>query len=122
MKTKHWSKVTLLHEVVTNPNITIKGKHSYYSDCWDAGFEESVVRYLQGDEFSRDWEPKWKIDKLHIGDFVCIAAEVVIVMGEIVHIERVGSPCTHLWTLLKKRMSGKEILTLAMAPGSVCDP
>lgn len=33
MKTKHWSKVTLLHEVVTNPNITIKGKHSYYSDC-----------------------------------------------------------------------------------------
>ncbi len=81
MKTKHWSKVTLLHEVVTNPNITIKGKHSYYSDCWDAGFEESVVRYLQGDEFSRDWEPKWKIDKLHIGDFVCIAAEVVIVMG-----------------------------------------
>ncbi|MCV5244199.1 FAD-binding protein, partial [Escherichia coli] len=25
MKTKHWSKVTLLHEVVTNPNITIKG-------------------------------------------------------------------------------------------------
>lgn len=96
MKTKHWSKVTLLHEVVTNPNITIKGKHSYYSDCWDAGFEESVVRYLQGDEFSRDWEPKWKIDKLHIGDFVCIAAEVVIVMGGIVHIELIGSPCTHL--------------------------
>lgn len=45
MNTKHWSKVTLLHEVVTNPNIIIKGSHSYYSDCWDAGFEESAVRY-----------------------------------------------------------------------------
>lgn len=81
MKIKHWSKVTLLHEVVTNPNITIKGKHSYYSDCWDVGFEESVVRYLQGDAVSRDWNLNWDIDKLYIGDFVCIAPEVVIVMG-----------------------------------------
>ncbi|MBO2589704.1 CatB-related O-acetyltransferase [Shewanella algae] len=81
MSNKHWSKVTLLHEAVTNPNITIKGKHSYYSDCWDSGFEQSVVRYLQGDEISRDWELAWTIDKLHIGDYVCIAPEVVILMG-----------------------------------------
>nr|MBF4259979.1 antibiotic acetyltransferase [Vibrio anguillarum] len=46
MHKKHWSKFQLLHEVVTNPNISIKGTHSYYSDCWDNGFEESVVRYL----------------------------------------------------------------------------
>ncbi|NOH85970.1 CatB-related O-acetyltransferase [Vibrio sp. 03-59-1] len=81
MQKKHWSKFQLLHEVVTNPNISIKGTHSYYSDCWDSGFEESVVRYLHGDEVSRNWEPRWKIDKLHIGDYVCIGAEVVILMG-----------------------------------------
>ncbi|KDM89744.1 CatB-related O-acetyltransferase [Photobacterium galatheae] len=81
MSEKHWSKVQLLHEVVTNPNITIKGTHSYYSDCWDHGFEASVVRYLHGDEISRQWDPKWPIDKLHIGDYVCIAAEVIILMG-----------------------------------------
>lgn len=52
MQNKHWSKVQLLHEVVTNPNIIVKGQHSYYSDCWDAGFEGSAVRYLHGDEVS----------------------------------------------------------------------
>ena len=81
MDKKHWSKVQYLHEVNTNPNITIKGTHSYYSDCWDNGFESSVVRYLHGDEISREWEPRWEIDKLHIGDYVCIGAEVVILMG-----------------------------------------
>ncbi|MGL0940594.1 CatB-related O-acetyltransferase [Vibrio vulnificus] len=81
MQKKHWSKFQLLHEVVTNPNISIKGTHSYYSDCWDHGFEESVVRYLHGDEVSRNWEPRWEIDKLHIGDYVCIGAETVILMG-----------------------------------------
>lgn len=81
MQDKHWSKFQLLHQVVTNPNIKVKGEHSYYSDCWDNGFEESVVRYLHGDKISRDWEPRWEIDKLHIGDYVCIGAEVVILMG-----------------------------------------
>ncbi|ASK19836.1 MULTISPECIES: CatB-related O-acetyltransferase [unclassified Halomonas] len=81
MQNKHWSKYQLLHEVVTNPNISIKGTHSYYSDCWDNGFEESVIRYLHGDEVSRKWEPRWEIDKLHIGDYVCIGAEVIILMG-----------------------------------------
>ncbi|ROR27698.1 chloramphenicol O-acetyltransferase type B [Vibrio crassostreae] len=81
MHKKHWSKFELLHEVVTNPNIHVKGQHSYYSDCWDNGFEQSVVRYLHGDEVSRQWEPRWEIDELHIGDYVCIGAEVVILMG-----------------------------------------
>ena len=81
MQNKHWSKFELLHEVVTNPNIHIKGQHSYYSDCWDNGFERSVVRYLHGDEVSRQWEPRWEIDELYIGDYVCIGAEVVILMG-----------------------------------------
>ena len=81
MTKKHWSKFQLLHEVVSNENIHIKGIHSYYSDCWDNGFEQSVVRYLHGDEVSRQWEPRWEIDQLYIGDYVCIAAEAVILMG-----------------------------------------
>lgn len=78
---KHWSRVERLHETVTNPNIIVKGTHSYYSDCWDDGFETSVVRYLCGDEESQHWELPWKIDQLYIGDYVCIGAEAVILMG-----------------------------------------
>lgn len=81
MKEKHWSKTQFLHEIVTNQNIIIKGTHSYYSDCWSGGFEESVVRYLYGDKVSLQWESKWPIDKLYIGDYVCIAAETIILMG-----------------------------------------
>lgn len=81
MNQKHWSKYQLLHEVVQNPNIHIKGQHSYYSDCWDSGFENSVVRYLQGDEQSRDWQLAWDVDQLYIGDYVCIGSEAVILMG-----------------------------------------
>ncbi|TDB52186.1 CatB-related O-acetyltransferase [Photorhabdus luminescens] len=81
MKEKHWSKIQFLHEAVTNPNIVIKGTHSYYSDCWSSGFEESVVRYLYGDKISLQWESKWPIDKLYIGDYVCIGAETIILMG-----------------------------------------
>lgn len=72
----------MLHQTVRNPNIHIKGQHSYYSDAWDGGFEQSVVRYLYGDEYSlRHWQPQWKIDPLYIGDYVCIGAEAVILMG-----------------------------------------
>lgn len=79
---KHWSKVEYLHQTVKNPNIHIRGTHSYYSNCWDEGFERSVVRYLYGDEFSlANWQSQWPIDQLYIGDYVCIAAEVVILMG-----------------------------------------
>ncbi|CAI0707028.1 Chloramphenicol acetyltransferase [Serratia proteamaculans] len=81
MTEKHWSKTELLHQTVTNPNIIVKGTHSYYSDCWDSGFERSVVRYLHGDAVSRQWPPLGPIDKLLIGDYVCIAAEAVILMG-----------------------------------------
>jgi chloramphenicol O-acetyltransferase type B len=70
-----------LHQTVTNPNIHLKGTHSYYSDCWDNGFEHSVVRYLLGDRVSREWQPLGKLDQLIIGNFVCIGAECVILMG-----------------------------------------
>nr|WP_199064841.1 CatB-related O-acetyltransferase [Chromobacterium sp. ASV5] len=79
---KHWSQVEMLHQTVTNPNIHIKGSHSYYSHAWDDGFEASVVRYLYGDAYSRAaWRPQWEIDQLHIGDYVCIGAEAVILMS-----------------------------------------
>lgn len=79
---KHWSRVEYLHLVVTNPNIHLRGTHSYYSDAWTGGFEDSVVRYHYGDAYSREaWTPQWPIDQLHIGDYVCIGAEAVILMG-----------------------------------------
>jgi chloramphenicol O-acetyltransferase type B len=81
MNEKHWSKTELLHQTVTHPNIIVKGTHSYYSDCWDHGFERSVVRYLHGDAVSQQWHPLGSIDQLLIGDYVCIGAEAVILMG-----------------------------------------
>ena len=79
---KHWSNVERLHETHRNPNIHIKGTHSYYSHAWSDSFEHSVVRYLYGDEYSlKTWEPVWEVDQLYIGDYVCIGAEAVILMG-----------------------------------------
>lgn len=79
---KHWSKVEKLHETVKNPNIHIKGTKSYYIDAWTGSFEESVVRYLYGDSYSlKNWEPIWELDQLYIGNFVCVGAEVIILMG-----------------------------------------
>lgn len=82
MRTKHWSITEYLHETVRNPNIHIKGTHSYYSPAWSGAFEESVVRYHYGDDYSlAHWEPQWPIDQLYIGDYVCIGPEAVILMG-----------------------------------------
>ena len=82
---QHWSQVEYLHLTVSNPNIHLKGRHSYYSGAWDGPFEEAAVRYLHGDSFSRSpetgWKPLWHIDQLHIGDYVQIAAGVKILMG-----------------------------------------
>ncbi|MGN0904785.1 MAG: CatB-related O-acetyltransferase [Alphaproteobacteria bacterium] len=79
---KHWSKVQYLHQSVKNPNIIIKGTKSYYSNAWTPDFEEYVVRYLYGDSYSLEaWEPQWEIDRLYIGNYVCIGAETVILMG-----------------------------------------
>lgn len=79
---KHWSKVEYLHQSVTNPNIHVRGQHSYYSDAWTGDFQSSAVRYLYGDAYSlAAWESQWPVDQLHIGDYVCIGAEAVIPMG-----------------------------------------
>lgn len=79
---KHWSKVEYLHQSVKNPNIIVKGTKSYYSNAWTGNFEDYVVRYLYGDAYSlQHWRPQWPIDKLYIGNCVCIGAETVILMG-----------------------------------------
>ena len=71
MRNKHWSKVQNLAETVKNPNIVIKGRHSYYSDAWSGSFEDYCVRYLYGDEYSlAHWEPQWKTDKLYLKEYL----------------------------------------------------
>ncbi len=79
---KHWSQVEYLHESVKNPNIIIKGTKSYYSNAYTPDFEDYVVRYLYGDDYSKShFEPPFSYDKLYIGNYVCIGAETVILMG-----------------------------------------
>lgn len=80
--TKHWSQVEYLHQSVKNPNIIVKGSKSYYSNAYTADFEDYVVRYLYGDEYSRgNFAAPFEYDKLYIGNYVCIGAETVILMG-----------------------------------------
>lgn len=119
--TKHWSKVEYLHETVTNPNIIVKGTHSYYSDAWSGCFEDCAVRYLYGDKYSREhWKPQWKIDRLYIGDYVSIGAEAVILMGGN-HTHRTDwfSCYAHL-DKIAEEYQAKGIRLLKTACGSAC--
>ncbi|GAL33911.1 chloramphenicol acetyltransferase [Vibrio maritimus] len=117
MKNKHWTQFELLHQTVKNQNIHIKGSHSYYSDAYDDGFEASVVRYLHGDELTKDRAPRWPIDQLYIGDYVCIGAEAVILMGGN-HTHRSDWFSLYLlWNRLMMPTNQKVIPTLEMAHG-----
>lgn len=82
----HWSEIKYLKDIVTNPMIEV-GEYSYYSGYYDnQNFEDGCVRYLWGDEKSRKlFNPiedyGWHLDKLIIGNYVCIASGVIILMG-----------------------------------------
>ncbi|MEK4236941.1 type B chloramphenicol O-acetyltransferase [Paenibacillus odorifer] len=82
----HWSETKYLKDIVTNPMIEV-GDYSYYSGYYDSHhFEDGCVRYLWGDETSRKlFNPiedfGWHLDKLIIGNYVCIASGVIILMG-----------------------------------------
>jgi chloramphenicol O-acetyltransferase type B len=82
----HWSEIKYLKDIVTNPMIEV-GEYSYYSGYYDnQDFEDGCVRYLWGDEKSRKlFNPiedyGWHLDKLIIGNYVCIASGVIILMG-----------------------------------------
>ena len=79
---KHWSNVEYLHQTVNNPNIIIKGTKSYYSNAYTPDFEDYVVRYLYGDKYSLEhFSAPFEYDKLYIGNYVCIGAESIILMG-----------------------------------------
>lgn len=83
---KNWTETVELSKIVTNPLITV-GKKSYYSGYYDQqSFEDGCVRYLWGDPKTRAaFDPEaqfgWQLDRLTIGNYVCIASGVVILMG-----------------------------------------
>ena len=82
----HWYETKYLKDIVTNPLIEV-GEYSYYSGYYgDQNFEDGCVRYLWGDAKSRKLSNPiekygWHLDKLIIGNYVCIASGVVILMG-----------------------------------------
>ncbi|QIK69437.1 CatB-related O-acetyltransferase [Erysipelothrix sp. HDW6C] len=83
---KHWSEIRYLEDIITNPLIKV-GHHSYYSGYYDGmPFEDGCVRYMWGDRFSQSLsnpieQNGWHIDELIIGNYVCIASGVTILMG-----------------------------------------
>ncbi|WP_028551966.1 CatB-related O-acetyltransferase [Paenibacillus sp. UNC451MF] len=85
-RSNHWSEIMYLKDIVTNPMIEV-GDYSYYSGYYDNhDFEDGCVRYLWGDEKSRKLfnpikDHGWILDKLIIGNYVCIASGVIILMG-----------------------------------------
>ena len=82
----NWSDTKQLKELITNPLIEV-GEGSYYSGYYgNQNFEDGCVRYLWGDEKTKDlFNPiedfGWKMDKLIIGNYVCIAGGATILMG-----------------------------------------
>lgn len=83
---KNWSDIIYLDEIVTNPLISV-GRKSYYSGYYSQKkFENGCVRYLWGDKETRElFNPReqfgWELDKLIIGNYVCIASEATILLG-----------------------------------------
>ncbi|MGX7417321.1 CatB-related O-acetyltransferase [Carnobacterium gallinarum] len=82
----NWSETKYLKDIVTNPLIEV-GEFSYYSGYYDnQDFEDGCVRYLWGDKKTKDlFNPikdfSWEMDKLIIGNYVCIASGATILMG-----------------------------------------
>ena len=85
-KYQNWSDIMYLDEIITNPLITV-GKKSYYSGFYSSmKFENGCVRYLWGDEETKNlFNPSkdfgWELDRLIIGNYVCIASDVTILLG-----------------------------------------
>ncbi|EOH99885.1 hypothetical protein UAW_00380 [Enterococcus haemoperoxidus ATCC BAA-382] len=85
-KFEKWSDTVYLKELVTNPLIEV-GDFSYYSGYYsNQNFEDGCVRYLWGDPLTRAaFDPVrdmgWHLDKLIIGNYVCIAGGATILMG-----------------------------------------
>ncbi|MBO0443527.1 CatB-related O-acetyltransferase [Vagococcus fluvialis] len=82
----NWSDTKYIKDIITNPLITA-GNKSYYSGFYSShSFENGCVRYLWGDETTVDlFNPKeqfgWELDRLEIGNYVCIASGATILLG-----------------------------------------
>lgn len=85
-KFENWSDTKYLSDVITNPMIEV-GEYSYYSGYYEnSDFEDGCVRYLWGDPKTRAaFNPMeqmgWELDRLIIGNYVCIASGAVILLG-----------------------------------------
>jgi len=81
------------------------------------------VRYLYGDEYSRQaWTSQWPVDQLHIGDYVCIGAEAVILMGGN-HTHRMDWFSLYPFVdKITEPMWAKATPTSMTVPGSACGP
>lgn len=82
----NWSDTKYIKDIITNPLITA-GNKSYYSGFYsNYSFENGCVRYLWSDETTVDlFNPKeqfgWELDRLEIGNYVCIASGATILLG-----------------------------------------
>ncbi|MGL5685304.1 MAG: CatB-related O-acetyltransferase [Vagococcus fluvialis] len=82
----NWSDTKYIKDIITNPLITA-GNKSYYSGFYsNYSFENGCVRYLWGDETTVDlFNPKeqfgWELDRLEIGNYVCIASGATTLLG-----------------------------------------
>lgn len=82
----NWSDTKYIKDIITNPLITA-GNKSYYSGFYsNHSFENGCVRYLWEDETTVDlFNPKeqfgWELDRLEIGNYVCIASGATILLG-----------------------------------------
>lgn len=116
----NWSDTKQLKELITNPLIEV-GEGSYYSGYYgNQNFEDGCVRYLWGDEKTKDlFNPiedfGWKMDKLIIGNYVCIAGGATILMGGN-HI-LIGLRSTLLQGTSKNPMLRREIRLLKVMHG-----
>ncbi len=79
-----WLSGATLKEQITHPNIEV-GEHSYYSGYYHGkSFEEHCVRYLLGDEVTKDaWESGMfgAVDRLVIGKFCSIASGATFLLA-----------------------------------------
>lgn len=82
----NWSDTKYIKDIITNPLITV-GNKSYYSGFYsNHSFENGCVRYLWGDKTTVNlFNPKeqfgWELDRLEIGNYVCIASGATILLG-----------------------------------------
>ena len=83
---KNWSEIKFIQDIITNPLITV-GNRSYYSGYYgNHSFQNGCVRYLWGDNTTKDFfNPKeqfgLELDKLIIGNYVCVASGATILLG-----------------------------------------